>query len=473
MKKRGKKLLAGAAALAMSCSMVTGWANGVEIVDVKVLNSASDEGTSFTKNSETGKFEGSLTADQMLKVTVKLTDDSAAIAAGDVTFLSNIANAETLNNDSIQYVDQQTVSTEKGEATITFRPRMTIGDVGKGAFIAKAGGTDVATTAEFNYTVVAPSVPLSASIGGTITEGNDAVINLSVPDGKDMPTAVTVKDGETVLETGISYDSTVKTLTVSNLKPGTHNLTISADGYVSTSVQVVVESAEVIVDSGDTGSVTTGIQDKLAGMTPSNGSVKLPTGTVTGGGTNTNYNVSYTVTTPDESKIVRGADGTISLATVGEGENAKKVFAAKITVTASVGTTNPITSNKDIYLVADPDVNVSFGNINLISTSTGADAFLSDTNFSDAKEAAGDSFEATKVAIQTEVLNYALERRSPSELDNVVKPTVDYDLNGKVTLSEYRMLKLMLEGSNANFTPSKLDTARAGWINQANPNSAE
>ena len=462
MKKRGKKLLAGAAALAMSCSMVTGWANGVEIVDVKVLNSATDEGTSF-KNAE-GVIENvKLNTEQMLQVTVKLTNgatENPAVAAGDVTFLSNIdGESVTLNNSTIQYVDQQTASKTDGTATITFRPRTTVGTAGVGSFVAKAGGTDVTTTAGFNYTVVAPSVPLTASIGGAITEGNDAVITLTVPEGKNMPTAVTVKDGETVLETGISYDSTAKTLTVSNLKPGTHNLTISADGYVSTSVQVVVESAEVIVDSGDTGSVTTGIQNNLAGMTPSNGSVKLPTGTVTGSGTNTNYNVSYTVTTPDESKIVRDADGTISLATVGEGENAKKVFAAKITVTASVGTTNPITSKKDIYLVAEGTEQIAFGNLGLISTETGTDAFETQANINALEN-------DVKTELKANVLNYALDRRDhAADLGDVVKSAVDYDLNGDVTLSEYRMLKLMLEGTEG-FTANDMVRERAGWISK-------
>lgn len=470
MKKSGKKLLAGAAALAMSCSMVTGWANGVEIVDVKVLNSAGDSGTSF-KNAE-GVIENvKLNTEQMLQVTVKLTDGAAenpAVAPGDVTFLSNI-NGEniTLDNSTIQYVDQQTASTTDGTATITFRPRMSIGTQGVGAFIAKAGGTDVATTAEFNYTVVAPSVPLSASISDKITEGDDAVITLTVPEGKNLPGAgtVTVKDG-TNDATVKSYDNATGTLTVSNLTVGTHNLTISSDGYVSASVQVIVESAEVTIPEGDTGSVSTGIQNKLDSMTPSNGSVSLPTGTVTGSGTSANYNVSYTVTTPDESKIVRGADGTISLATVGEGENAKKVFAAKITVTASVGTTNPITSKKDIYLVADGTTQIAFGNLGLISTETGTDAFKTQANINALEN-------DVKTELKANVLNYALDRRDhAADLGDVVKSAVDYDLNGDVTLSEYRMLKLMLEGTNG-FTADAMENARATWISKAQQSSAK
>lgn len=450
MKKRGKKLLAGAAALAMSCSMVTGWANGVEIVDVKVLNSATDEGTSF-KNAE-GVIENvKLNTEQMLQVTVKLTNGAAenpAVAAGDVTFLSNI-NGEniTLDNSTIQYVDQQTASTD-GTATITFRPRMSIGTQGVGAFIAKAGGTDVANTAEFNYTVVAPSVPLSASIGGAITEGNDAVITLTVPEGKNLPGAgtVTVKDG-TNDATVKSYDNATGTLTVSGLTAGLHKLVISADGYVSTSVDVTVNSANVPVDPNDKPGVTTDVKDKLGAMKPADdGSVTVPTSEKTADG---KYNINYTVTTSDDTKINKGADGKITLA--------NNVFGAKITVTASVGTDDPVTAKKDIYLVADPNVNISFGNLDLISDSNGADAFASSTALSNAALT-----ETQMTGIKAEALNYALDRRTP---DAAINSAVDYDLNGDVTLSEYRMLKLMLEGTEG-FTANDMVRERAGWISK-------
>ena len=448
MKKRGKKLLAGAAALAMSCSMVTGWANGVEIVDVKVLNSASDEGTSFTKNSETGKFEGSLTADQMLKVTVKLTDDSAAIAAGDVTFLSNIANAETLNNNSIQYVDQQTVSTEKGEATITFRPRTTIGDVGKGAFIAKAGGTDVANTAEFTYTVEAPKVDMTVDqLSKTITEGSNAVFTIT-PDSSVAISTVTVKDNNVALaDESVTYNA--GTLTISGLAVGSHSLVISAAGYNDKAVTVVVNSANVPVDPNDKPGVTTDVKDKLGAMKPADdGSVTVPTSEKTEDG---RYNINYTVTTSDDTKINKGADGKITLA--------NNVFAAKITVTASVGTDDPVTAKKDIYLVADGTTQIAFGNLGLISDSTGADAFTTQGNVT--------SLGAdVKADLKANVLNYALDRRDhAADLGNVVKSAVDYDLNGDVTLSEYRMLKLMLEGTEG-FTANDMVRERAGWISK-------
>ncbi len=450
MKKRGKKLLAGAAALAMSCSMVTGWANGVEIVDVKVLNSADDSGTSF-KNAETGVIGNvKLNTEQMLQVTVKLTNGEAenpAVAAGDVTFLSNIdGESVTLNNSTIQYVDQQTVSTTDGTATITFRPRMSIGTQGVGSFIAKAGGTDVATTAEFNYTVETPKEDMTVYPESvTIKSGESAVF--TVPEGM---TNVVVKEGSTALDSSaVSYSGT--TLTITGLtEVKSHELVISAAGYNDKAVTVVVNSAVVEIPVGDVGNVETALGNGLDEVVQGGTSAELPAKAG-------DYDVAYSIPDGDPNKEkVTLTDNTIALKS--------GVFAAKVTVSASVGKNGQVKDTKDIYLVADPNVNISFGNLDLISDSNGADAFASSTALSNAALT-----ETQMTGIKAEALNYALDRRTP---DAAINSAVDYDLNGDVTLSEYRMLKLMFEGAEG-FGADNMVNSRQTWIDKANPSSAE
>ena len=97
-----------------------------------------------------------LTTAQLMRVTAVLKSGEAN-TAGEISFLSNISDSQTLDNNTIQYVDQQTYTAGENEVvTITFRPRTTINQGGIGTFVAKAGGTDVATAATFNYTVEVP-----------------------------------------------------------------------------------------------------------------------------------------------------------------------------------------------------------------------------------------------------------------------------------------------------------------------------
>ncbi|MGN0178807.1 MAG: hypothetical protein ACI4DY_05110, partial [Monoglobaceae bacterium] len=237
MKKRGKKLLAGAAALAMSCSMVTGWANGVTITGVKVLSDpvggTGEPTVAATYTAEQiAAGDVTLSTAQMLQVTVQLNNGAEtdpAAAAGDVTLLSNIYGETTLDNGTIQYVDQQTVSTADGTATITFRPRTTVNSTeantnkvaaGLGKFVAKAGGTDVTTTAGFNYTVEAPKVDMAVNPASVEIKSGESA-SFTVPAGM---TNVVVKEGSTVLST--TYEGT--TLTITGLtEVKTHELVIS------------------------------------------------------------------------------------------------------------------------------------------------------------------------------------------------------------------------------------------------------
>ena len=93
----------------------------------------------------------------------------------------------------------------------------------------------------------------------------------------------------------------------------------------------------------------------------------------------------------------------------------------------------------------------------MISTAAGEDAFASTE-----KLTAANVDEVAKNAIKVEALNYALDRAVPI---SVIKSAIDYDMNNDVTLSEYRMLKLLFEG-NENFTADKLTAQRSSWLSQ-------
>ena len=93
----------------------------------------------------------------------------------------------------------------------------------------------------------------------------------------------------------------------------------------------------------------------------------------------------------------------------------------------------------------------------MISTTAGEDAFASTEKLN-----AASVDDVAKNAIIVEALNYALDRAVPI---SAIKSAIDYDMNDDVTLSEYRMLKLLLDG-DVNFTADKLTAQRSSWISQ-------
>ncbi len=75
MKICGKKLIAGAAALAMACSMVGGFAteNTVSITKVEILNDGAGATVAKTFDNPTAATEGiTLTTAQLMRVTALL-----------------------------------------------------------------------------------------------------------------------------------------------------------------------------------------------------------------------------------------------------------------------------------------------------------------------------------------------------------------------------------------------------------------
>lgn len=452
MKICGKKLIAGAAALAMAmaCSPIGGFAaeNSVSITKVEILNDGTETAVAKTVENPTAATEGiTLTTAQLMRVTAVLKSGEAN-TAGEISFLSNINGSETLDNSTIQYVDQQTYTADENEVvTITFRPRTTIGQSGIGTFVAKAGGTDVATAATFNYSVEAPksNMTFTATTPTSIKPNESVSFEVKNTDGTAISgatlSATTGAEGFTPL-TATTGDNGTASITFA--AAGTYTVTATKDGYNTPTTITVSVVENTTVPDEDKPVVEENLSNALNGIAQGGLSAVLPGQAA---GTGANYDIAYTVSAPEGKATYSEADKTITL---NDG-----VFAAKVTVTANIGGT--INEQKVIYLVRDASTNISFGNLALISTTAGEDAFASTEKLN-----AASVDDVAKNAIKVEALNYALDRAVPI---SAIKSAIDYDMNNDVTLSEYRMLKLLFEG-NENFTADKLTAQRSSWLSQ-------
>ena len=447
MKICGKKLIAGAAALAMAmaCSPIGGFAteNSVSITKVEILNDGTGAAVAKAVENPTAATEGiTLTTAQLMRVTAVLKSGEAN-TAGEISFLSNINGSETLDNSTIQYVDQQTYTAGENEVvTITFRPRTTIGQSGIGTFVAKAGGTDVATAATFNYSVAEAKKDMTFAATTSTSIAPNGTVSFTLKEGEANVEGAEVKavSGETTYPA--AYADGMYTITFAAV--GTYSVTATKEGYNTPTAITVNVVENTTVPDEDKPVVEENLSNALNGIAQGGLSAVLPGQAA---GTGANYDIAYTVSAPEGKATYSEADKTITL---NDG-----VFAAKVTVTANIGGT--INEQKVIYLVRDASTNISFGNLALISTAAGEDAFASTE-----KLTAANVDEVAKNAIKVEALNYALDRAVPI---SVIKSAIDYDMNNDVTLSEYRMLKLLFEG-NENFTADKLTAQRSSWLSQ-------
>ncbi len=243
MKTIAKRLFATVLALALMCTMVTGFAaNTASIEKVEVYSSIGE-----LLNTYGPRDSFTVTQGQVIKVYATLTDEQeAAVIDGDLTFLSHkVLDVITYNNDTVQYVTQVDVPAE-GKAVITFRPRASLGE---GEFVAKVSGTGVATPASFGYAVEAALVPLGLTpVGSTsIKENSDADISFTV----DRYTTgdLTVKLNGVVLEEGVGYRFADGTLTILNaalieLGRGTWGVVVEGEGYVAATQNVTIDEKD-------------------------------------------------------------------------------------------------------------------------------------------------------------------------------------------------------------------------------------
>lgn len=445
MKKSSKKILSIALAAAMSSGMMSAFANTVSIDKVDVLNGASEVATTY----EAGGFSNiTLSPEQMMRVTVKLSGEDGAteaLGSGDVTFLSYNSqvdaseNPMALDNKSIQYVDQVPTSSVEGQnyrtAVVTFRPR-----IDAGAFVAKAGGTDANEAVSFNYTVAVPKSDMTfTGTNVSFEEGGTATFTLKDKDGNDFDanTNIVVKDGETTVDSSkVSYENGV--LSVKDLSVGTHSITVEIDGYnVPAAVSVTVSQKKPTgPEEGDKDNA----QNKLENAVGSISSVGTGEVTLTGSVSTTagTYTISYTIENEGAGAEIK--DGKLVLKT--------GTFGAKVQLKADLG--NGVEETKTVYLVQGEGKDVSFGNLDMIADSDGKDAFGDDSAF-------GDVGEHDYTAAAAELLNLALGRGS---INNVPQGAVDINLDGKVTLAEYRMFKLLLDKNEYYYVPSNFAAAR-------------
>lgn len=437
MKKFTKKAVAVAAATIMSCTMMTAWANTASITKIEVTNTTGDK-VLWSYDSNALAAEGTtIKADSsnLVKVYTKIVDaQSAGVEGVDSTFLSHLENAQTVDNETIQFVDQK-LTDATGAAVYTFRPRTNY----TGTYLAKTGGRDVAAVSE-KYTVGTAEIQWTlagqnnnVAIGST----DNLVFNFTLPTNAVMPTelaSVKINDTDT---TAYTYDATAKTLTLTSGYPvaasTTYTVKVSAAGYTDATASYVVAAPEVDpIQPGDEATVEEGVKDALGTnanptISGNTGTITLGSGTITG--EDTSYNVNYSLVGASAAASIE--NGTITYDFTQMGEN---VIAETVTVKASVGSKE---TTKKFFFVK-PGVTLEFGNVNASTAEGGTvDVFGS-------QEKLATVAEADALEIRAQVLNIVYNQ---DKKDGAAQwaATLDYDRNGTVTLGEYYIVKRMLD----------------------------
>ena len=451
-----------ALAAAMSCSMITGWANTAEIVGITVTNTVSNEVTTVEKDTVEGveKFKDfNVTPEDLVTVTVKIKSENpvAALEDAEATFLTALSTAfgegVTLSDDNIQYVDQQTTGVAEGaqegtEATATFkfRPRMqTVNEVTSlkliGPHVAKVGGTQVTTVQPFSYTVKNADIPLTLAVDNAKPEvGAPVTFTVSVPEGKTLPTSVTVK--------GIG-DDYVATLTDGKFTwtaaVGTYSVSVSAgEGYSDSSVISIAVDEPVVeippVEVGKEDEAQDAINKIEVTTNPTGNEVTLNVEATAGG-----QKVRYNVDDSSEAITYDAATGAITY-----DQSRATNFAERVKVVTQVGTEEQAIS-KTSYIFFVPG-DISFGNVFALSDAEGKDIFADNTIFKNNKN------HPEMATARAAALAVALGK---SGTDSVAKYTETLDRNddNKVTLAEYYILKRMItaDDSETLYVPSNVN----------------
>lgn len=437
-----------ALAVAMSCSMITGWANTATISQVKVTGTDGYTQT-FTDSFENIKIDPS----HLVEVTVDIkNDDTTPATEVEATFLSyKDPGAETLvlSDSNIMYVDQATTDKETGKAVFKFRPRTgTTVDAWVGDFIAKAGGTAVTDVDDVAYNVgaLAKILGLEAVTAEVFAGGDNIVLNVSCTQnsvGVNVPSFVVTKtstvDGasaEEIATDSYNYNAENKTLTINNnaFEVGTYNIAISATGYTASAnvlVTVKEEEQEVQPDEIPEGKEEeTEVALNNATVNVTDNVATLPTEITVG-------EEKLTVVSEVINKDTL-SDVTISGNTVTYNKETATKFAEKVTIVTTVGTgENAKTKTQNIYFVKDDSVPVSFGNVSAIATTAGNDAFASQSNLKEVNEADLNTARA-------DALNIALGKGDKTQVLNW-KQSLDFNNNDEIAISEYFIMKRMIE----------------------------
>lgn len=516
--KKAKRLLAVIAAMAMMCTMVTGWAAETLAIDsIEVLADDNSVVARYTYEDGVIKSAGAaasieITSEQRLRVTVSMTNESEEKVSAQTTFISyKEADPQVYDDTTIQYIDQIATAVpvvvepdeEEGEdegiepvtegeettpettytpAAFVFRPRSTF-PLGEYAVMINAKGIDAPLT--FGYTVVAPATQVS------LTAAQDAVTEFEVGkaasavvfqmNGASYPTALTeVKLGNTVLTSGSHY----------TYNPENGQITITVDGLNSLAVAqlytLTVSTNEnfVITALTDAVNVTPVTQPDPGPGEPDEptvdteiieGAVEDVDAAVSDGGKTATFDTTVNISGEDVAltyEVAGGASLPTGVSESAEGTftlDTAQAFAAKVTVAIKAGSTE--VGQKTIYLVPDEiKETIAFGNLGLVAAANGTDAFAYDSSLS-AEEAQSafnevldDISPADKLADRIVALSIATGNAASDMLPHF-KAALDYDKDGVLALSEYRIYKLMMDGNDPVHTFKAVNDARASWAN--------
>lgn len=439
MNKKFKRLVAVAGALTMLSSVNAAFAsNTATVTQVEVLPNGSEDGKTAYNNPATDNIE--VTPSDLVRVTIDLKDAESNPANGEVTFLSHLKEAGVLSNENIQYIDQQTA--KDGTVTVTFRPRP--GNAfSSGDFIAMAGGEDVAKVDSFNYTVGQTLKTFILKDGTSVEEGTENAVTFTLDPAPEVISGV--KIGNNALEPD-AYTYLNGVLTILNAgggrTPGQYTVTVSAGGYEDAEGHFdVTAKPTVTIPEGQEEEVINQLAAPVAGTDDDGRGITLKSSVTLDG---TPYNVSYSINADTDKVDVTDNNKKITLK--------PEIFAAKVIVTAKVGNVE----KQSTIAIVPSTTKVAFGNLELLSTENGADAFADDNVYKTVIEANKTTIDAGLVT----ALNLALGRVSTTDMEQYMKDALDYDGDGKITLAEYRVFKLLTDGAEG-FTPSAIKTNRA------------
>lgn len=461
-----------ALAAAMSCSMITGWANTAQIVSVTV-------GGEEVVVSETTGF--TVTPEDLVKVKVRIRDTSEdAIEEAEATFLTAMTTAfatgGTLSDSTIEYVDQQTTAIVEGDteayAVFQFRPRVVeqTTDEGtvkapklRGAHTAKVGGTAVTDVKNFVYEVKAAKDNLTITTAENAVTSFDAGlatadVTYTITPAPNAVTGVTLGDVK-VDSANYTYENgalTLKVAYLNGLAVGKYALVVSAQGCNDATLAdaiVVNEAVKEDVAEGDRADVSASLKDVVLTPSEDGTSVPLPTDKVG------NYDVKYEIV--NENEGVEIVDGKITLNTD------VKPF-AKVEVKVYAGTGENCSDTKTVYLIPEPE-KVAFGNVGLVADGAN-DAFAYDSE-ADATEQNTAFYEMVrdyreKLTDRVVARNLVLGKGNKADVPHFAG-ALDYDQDGAFNIAEYRIYKLMMDGNVDTHKFAEVNAARQDWIDKA------
>lgn len=202
--------------LAMSCTMIGTWAADTNQITSYTVETKVDGGewTAADINNIV------ISSAHMLKVNVTLQN------AGEVTLMSYKKGAETYDNNSIQYVSQETAG---NSASIQFRPRTSLG---AGEYVIKIGGSGVSTPVSFNYVVQRTlSVTANSNSLCDVTAGAECA-DVATYTITGLDSAAEVKIGDALLKKDTHYTISENTLkinpaAISGKDVGLYTLTVT------------------------------------------------------------------------------------------------------------------------------------------------------------------------------------------------------------------------------------------------------